>query len=137
MYNFLYLWFERRGPYPMFILTFFNTRQQEFTTYLGPLKNCCPKRSYKFIYKYRPKTEQPPEPIGHCCQKRTWKTNSIFSYHRHLKYVGKCSILLSLLKYCWSSEKHWHFFRYLWFERTELESHTISYHRHLKYLFAK
>ena len=50
-----------------------STRQQEFSTYLGPQKNCCTKLSYKSVCQYRPKTMKPAEPVGQNCQKRTWK----------------------------------------------------------------
>ena len=62
----------------MFILSSSDAWQLEFTTYLVPLKNCCPKQSHKFICQYWPKTEQPEQPTGKCCQKTNFKkTNGI------------------------------------------------------------
>ena len=57
----------------MFILSSSDAWQLEFTTYLGPLKNCCPKLSYKFVCQCWPKTEQPAQPTGKCCQKTNFK----------------------------------------------------------------
>jgi len=57
----------------MFTLSLSYTRQQGLTTYLGPLKNCCPK--LKSACQKKPKTEQPTQAISQSCQKRTKKTN--------------------------------------------------------------
>ncbi len=37
------------------------SRQYEFTTYLGPLKNCCPKFVHKLVCLKQPKSVQPAQ----------------------------------------------------------------------------
>ncbi len=62
----------------MFILSSSDRRQQGFTTYLGPLKNCRPKFLHKFVCQKQPKTVQPAQPK--LAKKRTSNKHIICSY---------------------------------------------------------
>jgi len=67
--------------YSMFTLSSSNRRQQGFTTYLGPLKNCCPKFLHKFVCQKQPKTVQPAQPTSQSCKnhfKQTYGTSAKF-----------------------------------------------------------
>jgi len=69
--------------YGIFILSSSDRRQQVLTTYLGPLKNCCPKFLHKFVCKKQSKTVQPAQPTSQSCQKNEllmniWYTIDIF-----------------------------------------------------------
>ena len=57
----------------MFLISLPDVRQPEFATHLGPLKNCCPKFSHKFVCPKWPQTVQPAQPIGQSCQKTNFK----------------------------------------------------------------
>ena len=58
----------------MFILSSFDTRQQGFTTYLGPLKNCCPKLSLKTVCQYSPKLNSPHSQLAKAAKNELEKT---------------------------------------------------------------
>ena len=98
--NFLTFLFHRYlQPYLQFVyrmsfLSLSDMQQQEFSTYLGPLKNyCCPKLLYKSVCQYKPKTELPAQPIGQSCQKMNLKKHMVGTHHKCLclRNIFKCS----------------------------------------------
>ncbi len=54
----------------MFAICLSIIKQQGFTTYLGPLKNCCPKFSHKFVCQKLYSAQS--------CQKQSLKTDKSY-----------------------------------------------------------
>jgi hypothetical protein len=78
--------------YRMFILSSSNRRLYKFTTYLGPLKNCCPKFPHKLVCHKQPKTVQPALPTSQSCRKTNFKKTYYMIILRHrFQYPTKVS----------------------------------------------
>ncbi len=84
--------------YCMFVLSSSDRRLYEFTTYLGPLKNCCPKFVHKLVCQKQPKSVQPAQPTGQCCQKKNFK-KAYYISHSIFIYVSLWFFLTFILKH--------------------------------------